>query len=64
RGYRSPCGICIKVCPIGNDRKLFKREDISIYTDQEKYAKYHRAWEHCRKYGSKLGGSKEQSEGV
>ncbi|HID26385.1 MAG TPA: epoxyqueuosine reductase, partial [Methanosarcinales archaeon] len=23
RSYRSPCGICIKVCPIGNDRKLF-----------------------------------------
>ena len=31
--YISPCGICIKVCPVGNDRKIFKREDINIYLE-------------------------------
>lgn len=51
--YRSPCGICIKVCPVGNDRELYNRKDISIYTHDERYEKYHRAWEHVRKYGSK-----------
>lgn len=51
--YRSPCGICIKVCPVGNDRELYNRKNLSIYTHNEKYEKYHRAWEHVRKYGSK-----------
>jgi epoxyqueuosine reductase len=51
--YRSPCGICIKVCPVGEDRKVFEREDNSIYTKKEGFEKYHRAWEHVRKYGSK-----------
>ncbi|MDV0447542.1 hypothetical protein MsAg5_14420 [Methanosarcinaceae archaeon Ag5] len=27
----SPCGICIKVCPIGDDRKHFGRKDLSVY---------------------------------
>ncbi len=51
--YRSPCGICIKVCPVGKDRELFGRKDMSIYTENKKFDKYHRAWEHVRKYGSK-----------
>ncbi|VVB85845.1 Epoxyqueuosine reductase [uncultured archaeon] len=52
--YRSPCGICIKVCPVGKDRELFGRKNISIYSDKnKKFEKYHRAWEHVRKYGSK-----------
>lgn len=49
--FRSPCGICIKVCPVGEDRKLFGREDGSIYTRDDKFPAEHRAWEHVRRYG-------------
>jgi epoxyqueuosine reductase len=48
--YRSPCGICIKVCPIGEDRKKFNREDMSIYGDLNN--KYQKSWDHIRKYGT------------
>lgn len=51
--YRSPCGICIKVCPVGEDRKVFNRTDTSMYTQNEGFAKYHDSWEHVRRYGSK-----------
>ena len=47
--YKSPCGICIKVCPVGIDRKIFKREDMSIYNKDSKYKK---SWDHVKKYGS------------
>ncbi len=49
--YISPCGICIKVCPIGEDRRVFGREDASMYEDEEGYEKYHRARAHVRSYG-------------
>ena len=52
--FRSPCGICIKVCPVGKDRELFARENTAIYSENKKFEKYHRAWEHVRKYGSKI----------
>ena len=51
--FRSPCGICIKVCPVGKDRDLYGRRNMSIYKDDKRFEKYHRAWEHVRKYGSK-----------
>lgn len=51
--YLSPCGICIKVCPVGEDRKVFNREDVSIYDEDETPGKYKRAWKHLKKYGSK-----------
>ncbi len=47
----SPCGICIKVCPVGEDRKLYHREDEAIYTRKERFPEAHRAWEHVRMYG-------------
>jgi epoxyqueuosine reductase len=50
--FKSPCGICIKVCPVGMDRRAFNREDMSIYTDK-KDSKYRKAWNHVKKYGSK-----------
>ena len=53
RRYISPCGICIKVCPVGKDREVFGREDPSLYTDKKKHPLYHRAWEHVRAYGGK-----------
>lgn len=51
--YQSPCGICIKVCPVGEDRKIFNREDLSIYHNNKTPLKYKKAWRHVRKYGSK-----------
>jgi epoxyqueuosine reductase QueG len=53
RRYISPCGICIKVCPIGNDRKLYERDNDAIYVDDDRFAKHHRAWKHVRAYGGK-----------
>jgi epoxyqueuosine reductase len=50
KDYKSPCGICIKVCPVGMDRKIFNREDMSIYTENSKYKQ---AWDHVKKYGTK-----------
>ncbi|MCX6689769.1 MAG: 4Fe-4S binding protein [Methanoregula sp.] len=56
--YISPCGICIKVCPVGADRKLFRREDMGIYDeDDTTFDRYHRAWKHVRSYG--IRGEKE-----
>ena len=49
--YVSPCGICIKVCPVGEDRKLYGRVDSSIYSRRDRFPEEHRAWEHVRKYG-------------
>jgi epoxyqueuosine reductase len=51
--YISPCGICIRVCPVGKDRVVFGREDPSLYTNKEKYPRHHRAWKHVRAYGGK-----------
>ena len=52
--FASPCGFCIKVCPIGEDRKLFQREDLDIYDEgDQKFTKHHRAWKHTRSYGSR-----------
>lgn len=51
--YRSPCGICIKVCPVGRDRELFNRRNMRIYSGDARFGKYHSAWEHVRRYGSR-----------
>lgn len=47
----SPCGICIKVCPVGMDRRLYGRMDASIYSRRDRFRDMHRAWEHVRSYG-------------
>lgn len=47
----SPCGICIKVCPVGEDRRLYSRMDASIYSRRDRFLDKHRAWEHVRSYG-------------
>jgi epoxyqueuosine reductase QueG len=52
--YRYPCGVCIKVCPVGEDRKLYGM-------NKEKYLKENKLvnseeysdWIHIRKHGSK-----------
>jgi len=51
--YRSPCGTCIKVCPVGEDRVHYHREDTGIYRNRAGAERYHRAWEHVRRYGVK-----------
>ena len=55
--YRAPCGICIKVCPVGKDREVFDRLDNNLYNnsykDDKKFQKYHEAWRHVQSYGSK-----------
>ena len=52
RRFISPCGICIKVCPVGEDRKLFNRRKMGIYNEEDsRYGGYHRAREHVRSYG-------------
>ncbi|NYT19126.1 MAG: epoxyqueuosine reductase [Methanosarcinales archaeon] len=51
--YISPCGICIKVCPIGKDRRTYGREDASMYEKKDEFKKYHNAWDHVRSYGGK-----------
>jgi epoxyqueuosine reductase len=52
--FSSPCGICIKVCPVGEDRNVFSREKMSIYDEHDPgYGTYHRAWNHVKKYGSR-----------
>ncbi|WNY28473.1 hypothetical protein MmiEs2_06610 [Methanimicrococcus stummii] len=53
----SRCGVCIKVCPVGKDRILFDRRNISIYNESEiggeKKERLIRAWNHIRDYGTK-----------
>jgi len=55
-----PCGICIKVCPVGADRKLYQqkgmvkkylreREVLAADPDHLDY----RSWQHIRRYGVK-----------
>ena len=51
--YRSPCGICIKVCPIGKDRKTFNRENTIIYDENKTPKTLKKAWNHVRSYGVK-----------
>jgi epoxyqueuosine reductase len=51
--FISPCGVCIKVCPVGQDRELYRRQDMTIYENLPKWSEYHSAWKHVRSYGGK-----------
>ena len=52
--YISPCGLCIKVCPVGRDRMLYQREDPAIYNEESgEFDPYHRAWKHVRSHGGR-----------
>lgn len=53
--YASPCGICIKVCPAGDDRRLYERNDIRMYENADSWARYHQVWDHVRSYGGNNG---------
>jgi|WetSurMetagenome_2_1015567.scaffolds.fasta_scaffold119907_1 epoxyqueuosine reductase len=52
--YSSPCGFCIKVCPVGKDRDLFKRNDPEMYDESNRdFSDFHNSWKHVRSYGIK-----------
>jgi epoxyqueuosine reductase len=52
--FISPCGLCIKVCPVGEDRTLFDRKNLNIYDeDKIEFSSYHSAWKHVRSYGGR-----------
>ena len=52
--FISPCGICIRVCPVGEDRTRFGHRDMGMYDeDNTGFDRYHRAWNHVRSYGGK-----------
>jgi epoxyqueuosine reductase QueG len=54
RRFLSPCGLCIRACPVGHDRDPYPREDINRYNESDDaFASYHRAWNHVRAYGSR-----------
>ena len=46
----SPCGNCIRVCPVGEDRAIHGRSDMKIY---ETSGPLESSWKHVRSYGSK-----------
>ncbi len=52
--YRFPCGVCIKVCPVGKDRKLYESNNIAKYLSHYRENQEYQAWKHCQRYGSKL----------
>jgi hypothetical protein len=33
--------------------EFYKRKNMSIYSGDKKFERYHKAWEHVRKYGSR-----------
>lgn len=58
KDYHYPCGVCIKVCPIGDDRKLYGKntrkylKEKELLTQDPNSAEYS-GWTHCRSFGSK-----------
>ena len=50
----SPCGLCIRVCPVGEDRKRYGRTDMAIYDEEDdRFSRYHQAWKHVQAYGGR-----------
>jgi epoxyqueuosine reductase len=47
RRYAAPCGVCIKVCPVGEDRKWYRREDTEVYADRKRSPKSSPVMEPC-----------------
>lgn len=51
---RNPCSRCIKVCPIGADRKLYDSVNVGKYFDVAKVDKAQLAsWKHIRNHGGR-----------
>lgn len=47
----SPCGICIAVCPVGEDWRFYGRTGASIGGDRD--GRYRKAREHVQRYGGR-----------
>jgi ferredoxin len=55
--YRYPCGVCIKVCPVGEDRKLYGMDTPKYLNEKEALkqnaeAAEYASWTHLRRFGS------------
>ncbi|OAV64617.1 Epoxyqueuosine reductase [Bacteroidales bacterium Barb6] len=55
--YRYPCGVCIKVCPAGNDRKLYGMDTKKYLHEKEALQQNPEAaeyadWTHLRNFGA------------
>jgi epoxyqueuosine reductase QueG len=52
--FLSPCGCCIKVCPVGKDREQYGRDDMRMYDEESPVSDpYRRVRNHVRSYGSR-----------
>jgi formate hydrogenlyase subunit 6/NADH:ubiquinone oxidoreductase subunit I len=54
-----PCGVCVKVCPVGLDRRMYKHKGIrkKYLAEAQALAENpadpdYRSWEHIRAYGA------------
>jgi len=60
---RWPCGVCLKVCPIGEDRKLYRRTHVADYLREaealrsDRYDSRYSHLTHLRTHGSDGDGS-------
>jgi epoxyqueuosine reductase QueG len=60
QAYRNPCGFCIKVCPVGNDRQLFQSTDLQKYFKEKEILEHnpkapeYKDWQHIRQYGGRI----------
>jgi hypothetical protein len=60
---RWPCGVCLKVCPIGEDRKLYQRTHAADYLREaealrsDRYDPCYSYLTHLRTHGSDGDGS-------
>jgi epoxyqueuosine reductase QueG len=56
--HRYPCGVCVKVCPVGEDRKLFNSTDTGLYLNEKEAISQnpddprYKRWVHIRRHGS------------
>lgn len=51
--YIAPCGICIKVCPVGEDRTFYGSNDPGIYEKPMGEDPSSLIWAHVRRYGGR-----------
>jgi len=58
KAFCDPCGACIKVCPVGEDRQLFENNNFVKYFEEQEIlndnpnAPAYKDWIHIRNYGS------------
>jgi len=60
----SPCGCCIKVCPVGKDRGQYGREDMKMYDDNSPVSvPYRRIQDPCAVLWIEVTGSLRPKKG-